>query len=149
MPRSALAAAHEHAKKKLGGKKANWNRAADPAAALWLTLERVGWQWPSATTFVDDSGDQWCTCSDPPVAIVAAMSRTVRRRRFEQVASLHQGIISTRPDVGAGLQGKRDFIVEFANVLAPLASCKEDTLVSAPEFARKRSSALLSAAAGG
>ena len=65
------------------------------------------------------------------------------------MAALHPGVIPTRPDIGAGLQGKRDFIVEFANVLAPLASGKVDTLVSAPEFARKHSSALLSAAAGG
>ena len=144
-----MAAAYQHTRDRLGDKNDNWNRAAGPAAALWLSLRRVGWQWVDATTFLDDQGNSWDISVDPPVALVAAMNRTVRRGRFSKVAALHHGLLPSTPDVGSDTLGKQGFIVEFASTLAPVANGKTDCVASAPEFARKHASALLSAAAGG
>ena len=149
MPEAAMAAAYLHAKGKLEHSKPNWNRAAGPTAALWLTLDRAGWKWINATTFHDDLGDEWCATADPPVAIVGAMARTIRRRRFNAVANMHGGLIPPRPDVGVTYHGKKEFIVEFSSTLSPIACGKVDKLAEAPEFERKHASALLSATAGG
>ena len=62
--KSALEAAYLHVKEKLGSKKASWNSVAGPAAALWVTLNRAGWQWTSSNTFLDDLGDPWDALTD-------------------------------------------------------------------------------------
>ena len=77
------------------------------------------------------------------------MDRTVRRKRFDMVASLHPGLLPSAPDLGTGIHAKADTIIEFCSTLAPLASGRVDKLLDTPEFARKHSSALLSAVAGG
>ena len=147
--KEALEAAFQHVPSKMSHGKASWHGVAGPAAALWVTLDRVQWKWISASTFNDDLGDQWDARADPPIVIVNAMRRTIRRRRFLAVAALHTGLLPQKPDVGAAVHGRADTIVDFANILAPLANGKVDKLADTPEFSRRHAAALLSATAGG
>ena len=149
VPGAAMDSAYGQAKLKMTKGKTSWNKVAGPAAALWVTLVRAGWKWNSTTTFTDDEGEEWDARLDPPGTLAAAMNRTTRRRRFLQITSMHQGMLPARPDVGVGVHGRSDIIVDFANTLAPLIRGKVDTISSAPEFEKKHASALLSALANG
>ena len=53
------------------------------------------------------------------------------------------------PDIGASVHGREEFIIDFASTLAPVANGKVDQMGDTPEFAKKHSSPLLSAVAGG
>ena len=77
------------------------------------------------------------------------MNRTVSRKRFDTVAGIHPGLVPAKPDVGTGIHGKADTIIDFVSALSPLASGRVEQLPDTPEFARKHSSALLSAVSGG
>ena len=148
IPKASLQAAYWHAKGKLDGKTCNWNRAAGPVAALWLTIERMNWKWKDPFRFVDDVGEVWSALADPPSVIVAAVTRTVRRRRLMNITAMHPGLWPPAPDLGTGMHGT-DIAVDFASTLAPIANGRVSKLADAPEFERKHASALLSAVAGG
>ena len=120
-----------------------------PTPALWLSLARADWQWKEAHLFADDLGNEWDARMDPPVAILEAMSNTVRRLRLKKIAALHPELVPPRPDVGASDRGLQDIVVEFSNIISPIANGKVASTAGVPKFARKHASSLLSAASGG
>ena len=120
-----------------------------PTAALWKSVKRAGWTWHNAHTMIDDLGTRWSALHDPPVAIMHAMRRTIRRLRFTAVAEMHPGLVPARTDIGAGTPSKDDVVISFANVLQPLATGRVATLTDTPEWSRKHASSLLSAVTGG
>ena len=122
---------------------------AGPTAALRVSVKRAGWTWRHGHTMVDDLGTCWDALRDSPIAIMHAMRRTVRRLRFSAVAEMHPGLIHSRADVGSGLSEKGYVVIDFANILQPLAAGRTAALVDAPEWCRKHDSSLLSAVTGG
>ena len=149
IPPKSLSLAFDHVRAKYGSNSPSWNSVAGPTAALWVSLRRVNWSWKEAHLLVDDLGREWDMRCDPPAAISNAMADTVRRHRLEKVASHHPNLIPNTPDIGASKHGASDIILEFSNILAPLAGGKVAKLVDTPEFLRKHASSLLSAAVGG
>ena len=149
VPVQSLIMAHDRVTSKFGDTSPSWNAAAGPTAALWLSLRRVGWRWDKAHELTDDLGHTWDLRCDPPVAVASAMHSTVTRVRLAKVAAVHPGLIPRTPDVGASRKGASDIIVDFSNILAPLAGGKVARLAETPEFCRKHASSLLSAAVGG
>ena len=139
----------DHVKQKFGNGRNSWNRVAGPAAALWLSLTRVGWTWKAAHHFIDDAGEHWDIRFDPPTAIADAMRRSVRRGRLNKVAAIHPDLVPARLDKGTSVNGKKDIIIDVTNILAPLVGGRKASLQDTPEFERKHASALLSAASGG
>ena len=148
-PGESLRLAHLQAKVEFAGTSPSWNAVAGPTAALWRSLLRVNWQWREANLCVDDLGAVWDVCCDPPVAVMGAMLDPVRSMRVKKAAALRAQLIPPRADIGASCLGKQDIIVDFNNVLAPMANGKVPRNADAPEFLRKHASFLLSAVTGG
>ena len=146
---SDLETAYANVKKKVGEKDYCWNKVAGPTAALWLTMKRAGWIWSSARTACDHLWRTWDFLADPPTAITEAMRWTVRHNRFLAVAEQLPGLIPDRADTVSGLSDNFYVILDFVSALSSLATGKVDKLKDTPEWERKHSASLLSAATGG
>ena len=147
--KKALRATFCNVRDKFSSGNESWQKVAGPMAALWVSAKRAGWSWTDDHTMLDDLGVSWDALRDPPIAMMHAMRRTVKRMRFAAVAEMHPGLVPARADVGSGISDKGYVVVEFANVLHPLASGKVTTLADTPEWCRKHAASLLSAVTGG
>ena len=77
----------------------NWRKVAGPTAALVASLHRIGWQVKDHRRFVSDWAESFDLLLDPPVVVVKAAQRSVRRWRLNGIAETLPGLIPQQPDL--------------------------------------------------
>ena len=73
--------------------KTTWNSVTGPVAALLASLRRIGWSMTSATTLVDDLGEELHVNKDSPEAFRRAANRSTRRWRLAKARRDLPGLI--------------------------------------------------------
>ena len=81
------------ASKLMAAKCSPWSLVTGPAAAIILTLQRIGWEMASATEATDDMGYTWSFVSDPPAAVMGACLKSVRRWRVIRLGQVLPGLV--------------------------------------------------------
>ena len=148
VPWEAMTQAYGNAKCKFGSRTPSWNCVAGPTAALWLTFERAGWHWTSATTACDDNWRTWDVLLDPPIMVAQAMKQSVRRLRLAEIGGQVPGLIPDRTDAGNGMAPEGAIVFDFANIISRMTTGKMKALKGTPEWFEKKAASLLSAVCG-
>ena len=64
-----------------------WKHVRGPMAAAWLSLRRVGWQWPSAFTLINEDGVEVVLTKWTPKALQDMLRISLRRKLEERMAA--------------------------------------------------------------
>ena len=81
-----------------------WTVVTGPAAAVLLTMQRIGWTLLSPYTATDDRGQRWHFSEDSPAAISKAVQNSVRTWRLERIALALPGIAPNHLDICSALE---------------------------------------------
>ena len=111
--------------------KAKWRIVAEIAAAVVASASRIGWRFQAGQTVVSDDGCQYDFRLDPPVVILQAVHRSVRRWRLGRIELIFPQLVPSRPDVsvladrsGLASDGFITAIHGFEDTLDSLLSAK-------------------------
>ena len=126
-----------------------WRAVAGPAAALAVSLTRIGWNWVAADTFIDDLGREWSATHDPPICIVQAARRAVRRWRLQRIAKDLPGLMPVSNDLDDEWMTGSSAVIDLSHITSRLATGKVSKLRQTPEWNRSHAPSLLSATTGG
>ena len=117
---SELTDSISEARKMLSGCKASpWAVVKGPAAAVLLTMKRIGWELIDSASAKDDIQQSWNCMVDSPAAVVNAVCASVRRWRLQRVADLFPRIAPRSADVHL-CDSTPTMLMDFVNVLTPL-----------------------------
>ena len=89
LPVESLQTSLDYARQRTTESTRPWSVATGPAAALLLSLERVGWTVHDATNITTDRGREIELSTDPPIVVARLMVASVRRWRWNNVAEAH------------------------------------------------------------
>jgi hypothetical protein len=92
MPVESLQTSLDYARQRTTETTRPWSVATGPAAALLLSLERVGWTVHDATNITTDMGREIELSTDPPIVVARLMVESVRRWRWNNVAEAHPSL---------------------------------------------------------
>ena len=92
LPAASLQQCVDFAGGRVNAAKQPWSVATGHAAALLLTLQRVGWQVVNATTLITDDGRTLDLNLDPPIVVSRCMVRAVRRWRWRNMSKAHPSL---------------------------------------------------------
>ena len=124
-----------------------WPRVTGPTTAVLATLNRIGWNLPSAREAIDDLGQSWNFQLDSPAALVIACKSSVRRWRLNRVAHALPGLVPTARDF-AGNE-TRDTLVDCTAAVTTLVKGRMPMKLAPGTWERSWSGALFSAMVGG
>ena len=130
VPVSQLASAMNEAVDVMGLLPQNrlWANATTPARVLLVSLWRIRWTVHSHRYFTSDDGNSYDPLLDPPVVIIQAIQRSVRRWRFRSIGSKYPGLIPEAPDIDASasspFSGMADVVIDFPGALESLLATR-------------------------
>ena len=125
-PREQLVTAFANAATKLASAVGSpWSMVHGPTTAVITTLERLGWQMPSATEMITDMGHSLDLTLDPPIAIVNECKDSVRRWRLRLANRILPGLVPCTPDVGPAIPSANDRLVTTISGLSSLVKGKK------------------------
>ncbi len=127
-PHLALQEAADHAKDKvIKGGKAVWSTVTGPAAAVVASAHRIGWSIVGGRHIHCDDGEELDLLLDPPVVVVQAARRAVRRWRLQNIGAALPHLVPDSPDVSvsASKPGQlpaptREFVIDYVDVIQNL-----------------------------
>ena len=102
--------------KVLDGSTPVWRRVTGPAAAVVASAARIGWSFISGRVACCDDQSTIDFLLDPPVVVVQAVRRSVRRWRLKEISKQFPPLVPQAPDVNvAAPHGHLDvtFILVF------------------------------------
>jgi len=99
--------------KVLDGSTPVWRRVIGPAAAVVASAARIGWSFISGrVACCDDQSIDFLL--DPPVVVVQAVRRSVRRWRLKEISKQFPPLVPQAPDVNvAAPHGHLDVTIDF------------------------------------
>ena len=86
IPRGILVKSFAKARRDVLQAKRPWSVVRGPAAAMYASALRIGWQTPDGITFTTDEGEEIDITLDPPIAVRRLVERSVRNWRWREVA---------------------------------------------------------------
>lgn len=116
---------------------AKWRSVTGPAAAATASAARLGWRFDGGQVLVADDGSMYDLRLDPPIVVLQAVHRAVRRWRLERIGLLFPVLLPKVSDVqvptdraGSARDGMVTTTFSFADTLDGLlqarrgAACK-------------------------
>ena len=101
-----------------------WAVVIGPAAALLLTMERIGWKLLNPFAAVDHLGQHWHFGKDPPAAIATAAQHSVRAWRLQRLIVAFPAIAPSYFDVCTASDETPAILFDFGFALKALLKGK-------------------------
>ena len=97
-----------------------WSVVTGPAAALLLTLDRIGWKLLNPFCATDHRGQRWHFGKDPPAAITKAVHHSVRAWRLRRLMVAFPALEPSHFDVCTTSDDAPSIMVDFGFALKTL-----------------------------